>query len=735
MNDTLNGGQARPLAGVRVVDLGVGMAPALAAKLLVEAGAEVIRFEPSGGDPFYEAYPAYEVWQRGKTVAVSDDAAVEAALARAEICILGGEDYPGLQVRRDAQALHRDHPGVVILDISASPDVPGEAGLPAVELLAQARSGMVFEHHEDRPIMFAFPAASYGAALHGLAALLAALLDKRRNGRGAVVSTSLLQGALGWCGGVWAEVETSTPSFAALIPKDVVDARFQCADGEYIHFTPGVPGSYYKLHKVLGIDDPSIDPNARGIPTGGDPKRYFGDMARTSRHAAELQSDVVIKGLNDEGLPAERVLAPGAVWDNPQVDCNRVLARDEAGRSFIGSPISLHAGCKGKGPPSPAAKGEGPLAGVRIVDLGSFAAGPYSSTLLGDLGADVIKLERPEGDPMRASFHHYSASNRGKRTIAVDAKAGAEVIARICASADVVHHNFRPGISAKLGVDAAALSKLNPRAIVLEASAYGFEGPLAHLPGFDPLFQAIAGHQVRAGGEGNPPLYYRFALADYGNGLIGATAIILALLLRERDDVGSAAFVNLLSSAMFLMSELVREADGQFRALPQMSADHLGFHPAESLYQTADGWIAITARDEAMAARLGEITRAPAAPKADWGEAQKAAIASWTAARPSAAILADLAQASIWSAACASSVTAAFAPPVWRDLGMVAYGRTDASGAVKLVGRAATVSTQAPASPSAARLAPIGEHTREILAECGFAPAEVEALYQQGVVA
>lgn len=726
----------KPLSGLRVVDLGLGLAAALAARLLADAGAEIMRFEPPGGDPFGESYPAYRFWQQDKTPGGGTPGALQAALAGAQMCILGGEAHPDLDWRQDAAALAAAHPGLAILEIRAAPD----ESFPAVELFAQARSGLVFEHHADRPIMFAFPAASYGAALHGVTALLAAHYARRDGRRGAIVSTSLLQGALAWCAGIWAEVETPPPSFGALIPKDVVDARFRCADGEYVHFTPGVPGSYAKLYHVLGIDDPSIDPNARGIPTGGaDPKRYFGDMERISAHAADKPSRAVLDGLNAEGLPVERVREPGDCWDLGQAVVNGIIARDAAGWQRVGNPIAaqrLRDGAQSV-PVATGPAASGPLAGVRVVDFGCFAAGPYSSVVLGDLGADVIKLERLEGDPMRASFHHYSASNRGKRCIAVDAKsaAGAAVIARICASADIVHHNFRPGVSAKLGIDAAALSRLNPRIIVLEASAYGAQGPMAHLPGFDPLFQAIAGHQRLAGGAGNPPLYYRLAIADYGNGLIGAAALVEALLARQQDGRGTAAFVNLLNSAIFLLSELVRRPDGSFERPAPMAADHLGCHPAEALYQAADGWIAIAARGEAMAGRLAEALGVEAGARAGWGAGEKAALAAAIRPLASAAILARLNAADVWAVACAPSISSVMAAPEMAEIGMVFTVEDARCGTIRQVGRAVAIEGADLANAGRGRLEAIGGSTREILRECGYAAAEIDDLFAAGVVA
>ncbi|HLY56053.1 MAG TPA: CoA transferase, partial [Stellaceae bacterium] len=159
--------------GLQVVDFGSGLAGGLVGKLLVDAGASVTRVV-SGSDPFMALYPAYELWQRGKTVLAAhpDDPSVDAALAQADLCIVGGEDHPDAPARPDAAAIAGRFPNLIVLDIASDPTAPNR---PAVDLLAQVRSGFCNEQYSTRPIAFAFPLASYGAALHGLVAALAAL--------------------------------------------------------------------------------------------------------------------------------------------------------------------------------------------------------------------------------------------------------------------------------------------------------------------------------------------------------------------------------------------------------------------------------------------------------------------------------------------------------------------------------------------------------------------------------
>jgi len=234
------------LAGLKVVDLGVGMAAALIAKFLREAGAEVTRIEPGGGDPFYEVYPAYAVWRRGCKVereSANRRQRLDEVVADADVCIIGGEDFPGLVRRRDAAAIRERHPRLVVLDIEGYPSGSRRAGRPASDVLVQASSGLASEHYSKRPLLMGFEPTNYGATLHGLVGLFAALLQRESTGRGQVVSVSLFEGALSWILLLWCEATRATPASSFVMPKDPWPLIFQCADGVYAQVVLGSAGS------------------------------------------------------------------------------------------------------------------------------------------------------------------------------------------------------------------------------------------------------------------------------------------------------------------------------------------------------------------------------------------------------------------------------------------------------------------------------------------------------------
>jgi hypothetical protein len=181
------------------VDFAAGMADALIAKFVAELGATVRRIPPERGDPFVDVYPAYRMWQCGQLIegAARGSAREQSLLREADICIIGGEDYPGMMLRHDAEDLLVEFPRLVILHITASNDLHPGRSLPAVDILAQARSGVVFELAESEPMLMSFQPANYGVSLQSLTGLGAALFARESTGQGQIVSVNFGSMCLG----------------------------------------------------------------------------------------------------------------------------------------------------------------------------------------------------------------------------------------------------------------------------------------------------------------------------------------------------------------------------------------------------------------------------------------------------------------------------------------------------------------------------------------------------------
>jgi crotonobetainyl-CoA:carnitine CoA-transferase CaiB-like acyl-CoA transferase len=734
-NDTV--GRVPFLEGLIVVDLAAGMAPALVAKFVAEMGATVVRAEDPAGDPFYDYYPAYKVWHRGATLRRIDTAELHRLLATADVCLIGGEDHPQLTRILDADELATAHPQLIVLEIGGNPHGTDDSRRPSTELLAQARSGLCYEQFSNRPLAMAFQPANYGAALQGLCALLAALYERLRSGRGQVARTSLFEGVLAWEAMYWMDFE-HTPRTAFVTPKDPVPLIFRCADGVYVHLVMGSAGSKYKLYRVLGIDDPSVKPEDSGLPDPRNGMRnFYGDVDLLAEHVRRFDSAPLLEALWNAGLVAEPVLQPGACWDHPQVHRNGILTRDADGVRHVGLPFK--AGASSASWKEPRVTSALPLAGVKVIDFGAFVAGPLASAILAQLGADVIKVEPLRGEASRAVLLGFMVANRGKRSVAIDLKspAGTAVARSLAIHADVVTSNFRAGVSKRLGIDPATLHAANPGLVVLESPGYGCDGPLAQRGAFDLVMQALCGHEARAGGQGNEPLWNRTNMVDFAAGMLGAVSVLAALYYRARTLNGAALEVPLLNAGIYLFSELLQKPSGAFVGAPPVNSARTGFRPSEAMYAAQDGWLAIVARDQraerALAEVLGVNTHVQGE-GASWGEREYDVIAQAVSRHTVAELAAELEAAGVWTERCRADMQPnALSDPQLQARGTVRVTQHPRYGRVRQLGNLYTLSR----SPLAGDipLPDVGQHTREVMLAMGHTDDQIDALLREGVIA
>jgi crotonobetainyl-CoA:carnitine CoA-transferase CaiB-like acyl-CoA transferase len=288
------------------------------------------------------------------------------------------------------------------------------------------------------------------------------------------------------------------------------------------------------------------------------------------------------------------------------------------------------------GPPPPALP---PLAGVRILDLGSYLAGPFAPMVLADLGADVVKVEAPGGDAMRFNEAAFEGCQRGKRSVTVDLRDPDQRprLEALVRAADVVHHNIRLPAARRLGVDADAIRAVDPDVVWSHVSSYGPRGERADWPGFDQMFQAQAGWEVASAGEGNPPQWLRFGMMDHHAALASAFATLLALYDRRRTGRTRAVSASLLGAAVLTTSETHRRADGTTAPIPVLDAEQTGVDVACRLYRAADGWIVVADRRPGREARLADAV----------GACDPRVVAAVVAERSTATVLAALARAGV----------------------------------------------------------------------------------------
>jgi crotonobetainyl-CoA:carnitine CoA-transferase CaiB-like acyl-CoA transferase len=242
----------------------------------------------------------------------------------------------------------------------------------------------------------------------------------------------------------------------------------------------------------------------------------------------------------------------------------------------------------------------GPLDGLFVLDLTSQLSGPYCAMILGDLGADVVKVERPgQGDDARAMGPHvhgesapFMTFNRNKRSITLDLKAaeGREIARRLAARADVVLENWRPGTAARLGLGWEDVRALNPRAVYCSISGFGQTGPYAPRGGFDRIAQGMSGVMSINGEEDGPPLPVPIPISDIGTGMFAVIGILAALRARERTGRGQWIDTSLLETPI---AWAVYEAAGYFATgeVPRrLGPGHRTQAPYQA-FRTADGWI------------------------------------------------------------------------------------------------------------------------------------------------
>lgn len=209
-----------------------------------------------------------------------------------------------------------------------------------------------------------------------------------------------------------------------------------------------------------------------------------------------------------------------------------------------------------------------PLSGIRVLDLTQVQLGPCATQVLGDFGAEIVKVERPgSGDLSRSTdpfvaepggqSAYFMALNRNKRSLAIDlgSEEGREIVLELVRKADVLVHNFRPGVVDRLGLDYASLQQVNPRLIYASGSGFGPNGPLVHKAGQDLLAQSMSGLAHRNAGEDGAPRLFPTALGDFTAGMILAQGILLALYQRERTGEGACLHVCLLDTLLAMQQQ------------------------------------------------------------------------------------------------------------------------------------------------------------------------------------
>lgn len=757
--------QLSALSGIRVVDLTQDIAGPIVGMFLADYGADVLKVEPPEGDPA-RSEPGFAMWNRGKRSVVVDAARAEDLpwlrrhIGAADV-LLTRDRAQLAEFGLDRDTLLADHPHLVITELPPylADHTPWTGARESAHLLA-AHGGVSWRQSSisGNPVDSVYPMLQYTHGLWAAVCTVAALIERQKSGHGQAVTVT----------GVNALTQLALPFLGINPDADDADTaigpagrhplytRVLAGDGKWL--AVGGLGLRHETAVIreLGLghilDDPRLDGVLSNMFAGGNLAwvKSLVDEAFLTRPRAEWLAafDAVgvacgpvddrdmwldleqnrLTGLRAEVDDPERgpLVMPGIFTTLQETPGNPHQTAPALGNHTTDA--DLWTARAATAPTSRPPVRPGPLSGVTVLNCGSYVAAPYAGGLLTELGADVVKVESPAGDPFRASAY---AVNGGVRSLAVNLKAdsGRDTIHRLAQEADVLIEGLRPGAATSLGIDFDTLNALNPSLVTMSLSAYGEGGPMSARGGFDMILQGECGLMLAEGGD-DDPVVTTIAVIDMTTSAVIALGVCLALFAREQTGRGQRTWTSLAATATLLQcGELVR-FDGRAPA-PVGGADHLGRLATQRMYEVTDGWIRIAGRAEAGTIEaIGQALALPDLSRSNNDEAAESiaqALAGWTGREAVAAL----------NAVAVPAVTVRKVSQVLRDPRLLESEflhvyKADDDGFLCGAGKFATFSRT---GRYGLKIPPgIGEHSTEVLAEGGVPVEIVQSLLDEGVV-
>ncbi|MGH9211675.1 MAG: CaiB/BaiF CoA transferase family protein [Acidimicrobiales bacterium] len=644
------------LQDLRILDLGRRMAGAMAGMVLADNGADVIKVEPPDGGPESSDDPARLVWDRGKR-SITLDLRVPADRDRLLdlVAVADGLVHDWRPGAIEGLGLGHDdlaevNPRIVSVAISGFGERGPLRDLPGYEGIVAARTGRMatLNGYRDGPIFTPTPIASYGAAMLAVQGLLGAVHARRRSGLGQWVHTSLLHALVSFdmVSGFGHRIHQPDESGRVFGVMDLAFMTAATADGRWIQMCSRQPHLFRNWLRVLGLESLFGEPGLADMPDLF-PSQDELDRVRelVAKAMRERTLDEWLEVFLAEDVGGDPFLTGPEYLAHPQaVDNGRTAVVDDpaVGRTVQIGPLALLSDTPADiGTPAPApgehtqeilaatpTRGAGappapgsarsprspdgarlshPLEGVTVLEVGYFYAAPYAMTLLAEMGARVVKVEPPTGDPARRNWTTaYDKETVGKQSVVADMKTpeGLRIVHQLVERSDVLLHNFRPGVPERLGIGYDDMAVRNPRLVYVYGGAFGSKGPWARRPGFHSSPNAIAGSGVVEAGRGNPPINRTYA--DPASALATATATLLALHAREITGRGQYVETTMLSSMAYTVARWGLTYDGKPQDPLPDQGQH-GFHALHRLYETADGWIYVECHTERQRAALAGV--------------------------------------------------------------------------------------------------------------------------------
>ncbi len=651
------------LDDVRVLDLTIGPVGGVAMMVLADFGAEVLRLERDTPHPL-DRLPAAPMWRRGTRTVHLDLAAererFDALCAAADVMVCNWRPSARQRAGLDVVALRRQHPHLVICSVTSFGAQDPRSELPGYEHVIAAASGRMASFagcaDRDGPVFSALQVGVHACAQTVVSGVLAALLAAREDGQGCLVETSMLEAMLAYEQGAmigeqfrerFGPLVDALPGATAQAPMPTLHyLPTQAGDGRWVQLGNLLPHLFDNfllatdLFEILA--DPEFDSAQMNLPETKREEFRERMFARMQEKSAVAWMDTFIANggvvaakvqSTQEALEDADIVANGHVIERgdglqlgPLAACSRTPAAPGFGAQ-PGDPLEAAWRAAPRGSVAFAEHTRLPLHGVRVIEIATIIAAPFGASLLADLGADVVKVEPLAGDPYRGLAGGVGATrvNLGKQSVCVDLKsdAGQKAVLDLLADADVLIHNFRPGVPEKLGIGYEAVSAVNPGIVYLQSNGYGPHGPGAHRPSTHPVpGAAMGGVHFQMGGRLPDTLLDMAALRDWSRrlmranevnpdpntALVVASSVLLALAARQRHGCGQLVCVDMFGANAYANADdFLRYPGKAARSMPDEQL--LGLGANYRLYRCGDGrWIFVAAASVEM---LAEIVGVP----------------------------------------------------------------------------------------------------------------------------
>lgn len=648
---------------LQIVEVAEGIAGPVCGLMFADLGAQVVKFEPPGGDRSREWGPLlgerssaiFEQLNRGKQSVQCDLSTpagrdrLTAAVAQADVLVVQMDQVDRAACGIDWRALAERHPGLIVCEVDAAGDLGPLAGVAGSELTVQAMSGFTRYLGElsGVPCRLGFEIGSMAGGIHIFHAAAAALFARLRSGLGQHVHVSCL-GALMSMKSILFAANANPDKwdgFHLLGPRWPPDTGWHTSDGQItFDFRYQYRDQWVNFCNAVGLghlpDHPDYQ-DWRSTIQIGDRRHQYGQPYRDvfARMTCEEASGLInsFGGISvkfhdyTEVLSHPQTQAMQVLVDVPDAPAgaqiqigvpfryNGVIARPSMPRApRLGEhdatqpPARPATPRRASTPAAPADSSRGPLQGIKVLDASMGAVGPWTGVLLGQLGADVVKLESPQGDFIRSVMPTqrglgttYIAMNFNKRGVVLDLKKPDEraQVHALAQQADVFIENFRPGVADRIGVGYAQLSTANPRLIYASASGFGPKGPMVGIGATDPHIQPFTGTCSVNGLPGGKHQGWRwYGHFDTTTASMIVQGVLAALIERESSGTGCLLQISMLEAALAL--QRVRLAEHLAGGDPTRMGSATTYLVPDQAFQTQDRWLAVSVTNRDQWARF-----------------------------------------------------------------------------------------------------------------------------------